>query len=428
MHHPPLVRHFRINRPTASGLPSKNTDGDSHERGDGSDRPTTSSSKRPKSRAEVLDFSLSSKTLNLIREAKERRATEALQDTTAPATADLHRQRELPEQWAIFPVLVETLDTCLNIFAVQNEVAFWGELLGLVPLKVQKDVTVRNVLTLMALQPIYSLSWQVDPVTGAQDMVLEAAAIAPQSRTAAIPRAETNARMKLIKDLLIGILIEKGFYENRAVLESIQLPCLELPRKKKQVSPVKGLTPASSSSSRPRPQDTSTDETGSHLKSSVLHRLKGLGILPPPNTAAGTPSPVPSSSSQVSHLRERIMEEIARKTRVAARTASAYNDDVVGDNTFLTQFATLLCAYYRTRGVSNMFYIQVVDHFRKNFPKPLSLSEIERTISKIVECVPGWLKVVDMAAGKILRMNASIDVDCVKQQLQKPRTDGGLIL
>lgn len=101
---------------------------------------------------------------------------------------------------------------------------------------------------------------------------------------------------------------------------------------------------------------------------------------------------------------------------------------MVGDRTFINHFATILYAYYRQRTVSNMFYVQVVEYFRKNFPKPLSLSEIEGTVQKIMEWVPGWLTFVETATGRILRINNAIDIDCVKEQLAKAKGSTGLLL
>lgn len=85
----------------------------------------------------------------------------------------------------------------------------------------------------------------------------------------------------------------------------------------------------------------------------------------------------------------------------------------------LIQVCSCVKMYYRSRNVSNMFLVKVVDHiYRSNSLSLQSKDEVLRLIEGVVMLGKGWLTIVENKDGSILRLNKKIDFNVVTQGIK----------
>eukprot|EP01017_Pseudomicrothorax_dubius_P007645 TRINITY_DN12400_c0_g1_i3.p1 TRINITY_DN12400_c0_g1~~TRINITY_DN12400_c0_g1_i3.p1 ORF type:complete len:248 (-),score=58.02 TRINITY_DN12400_c0_g1_i3:61-804(-) len=113
--------------------------------------------------------------------------------------------------------------------------------------------------------------------------------------------------------------------------------------------------------------------------------------------------------------KERILAESKKKNEFVDKQKaenSAKKDEVL-------KVVQMILDYYNHRKVSNMFYVNVLDHLATKTSLLISKDEIEKIMAYLCKGCPNWLKIVENESGRLLRVDRKLTFPEIAATIEK---------
>lgn len=364
--------------------------------------------------------SISKRTLDLIKKVQEKREKSAAQSDPAdgiPEESEPLTEERIPAKLKILVKILDSLDSTLNLFSIRRSTPFFSELKPLIESLIQDKFKMQHVLNLIALEPLYSLSWAFNDKTKHEEIVINFNSVSSTTSFPYLLRKELEGRRSLLVSKLLEFLrsstskgsssgYKSSTHGNLEALE-FELPIADIPHRPSQLHP-ESLSKILERLDKRQMSPGLIEEK----KPSVLDRLRAQGLIRPQSEVEESSATIPmSSSDKVNSLRERLVAKIKeREDQTKKDLAASSNEHFKFVRSELVDFASMIKLFYALRKVKNMFFVKVIEHVERNYSKLKSSLEVAQAIKYLVQTVPDWLSLVENPSGLILRLNADLDM------------------
>jgi hypothetical protein len=363
--------------------------------------------------------SISKRTLDLVKKVQEKREKSAAQPQPfkqIPEDCEPLTEDRLPSKLRILVKVQECLDSTLNLFSIRRSTAFFSELKLPIESLIPEKFKMQHVLNIMALEPLYSLSWAYNDKTKQEELVINLNSVSSTTSYPYLLKKELEGRRSLFVAKLLDFIRSSDFrgsssghkLPKHGNLEGMdfELPMADIPHRPSQLHP----EPLSKILERMDKRQMSPGLI-EEKKPTVLDRLRAQGLIRTQTEIEESSAKIPmSSSDKVSSLRERIIAKIKEKEDQTKKELALSDEQPKFVRSELVDFASMIKLFYAIRKVKNMFFVKVVEHLERNYSKLKSNLEVAQAIRHLVQTVPEWLGLIDNPSGLILRINSDLDM------------------
>lgn len=348
---------------------------------------------------------ISCKTLNLI-ETLKRNKKQSIVENPIIVPLLVHNPKGVPIFFQNLVEVVSILDASLNMLKFQKLTPFFSEIRAQINKKYLEILIPKNLCYILGFENLYSLMWGYNEKVCDYELYVEAITV---NKGYIINSNEIKARKDILLQKINEFILQNPDFKNSNYLkENIsKIAIAEFPTKPFQIKPNSV-------------NDLSLQKSKEAFKrKSVFEKLHEMGLLKSiQSNVVLSPSKKRSTFEQTQNLRERILNQVKKKEEeLEINKAKAVENQKNLILAEISNFAIFLLIYYKTRNVNNMFLVKVIEFAQKNYPKIRTNEEYIEILECISIKIPEWMKIVDNAAGKIVKLCAGFKQEDVQLKL-----------